>query len=344
MNPKADGTNRTESSLNKANPSAVSSQPWWFGMGHGATSMDILGESRNNSSPRAHPNGGLGSKSNEAQGKHGGGKRILSNKEMHSSELSQADIGKSGEQQPHIQHAISVLPTTVGEYIAQPTQLELLGHTIACPSYPYSDPYYGGVVTAYGPQPLVHPQCLGAHAARMALPLEMAEEPVYVNAKQYHGILRRRQSRAKLELERKLIKVRKPYLHESRHLHAMRRARGCGGRFLNTKKLDNNACGGTPDKGSGSGCTLSKQSMNTSSTKNAISSTCFQGVPELHVHEMHSQQAFPNSNDHRSYLLHQGFQLSTSHSRSDHMVGDYTGQQHERMVVTGVPHRALTIK
>lgn len=33
------------------------------------------------------------------------------------------------------------------------------------------------------------------------------------------------------------MKYMQPYLHESRHLHALKRARGTGGRFLNSNKV-----------------------------------------------------------------------------------------------------------
>ncbi|KAK7345216.1 hypothetical protein VNO77_15797 [Canavalia gladiata] len=99
---------------------------------------------------------------------------------------------------------------------------------VICAKYPYMDQFYG-LFSTYGPQ----------LSGRIMLPINLTYEdgPTYVNAKQYHGIIRRRQSRAKAE--NKLIKRQKPYMHESRHKHAMRRPRGCGGRFLNTRNSTN---------------------------------------------------------------------------------------------------------
>ncbi|XP_077236300.1 nuclear transcription factor Y subunit A-3-like [Tasmannia lanceolata] len=143
------------------------------------------------------------------------------------------------------EHMKSVLSLANHHILVPPPHIDF-SQSIA--HIPYADPYFGGVLAAYGPTPFIHPQMLGLPPARVPLPLELSEdEPIYVNAKQYRGILRRRQSRAKLEAQNKLLKARKPYLHESRHLHAMKRARGNGGRFLNMKQLQQSRLTPTTD-------------------------------------------------------------------------------------------------
>ncbi|XP_020523907.1 nuclear transcription factor Y subunit A-7 isoform X4 [Amborella trichopoda] len=131
---------------------------------------------------------------------------------------SHADNGGLEEQQKQhqqqLQHQYSTgaifqstsMASPSVEYLMPRSHLEV-GHNVqAQPAYPYPDPYYGSLLAAYGAHAVMHPHMMGIHQAGLPLPTDAVEEPVYVNAKQYHGILRRRQSRAKAESENKLIK------------------------------------------------------------------------------------------------------------------------------------------
>uniref|UniRef100_A0A7N0V5F1 Nuclear transcription factor Y subunit n=1 Tax=Kalanchoe fedtschenkoi TaxID=63787 RepID=A0A7N0V5F1_KALFE len=141
---------------------------------------------------------------------------------------TQFTISTGGERNQHVRASVTVQPT-LPDY---QSHLESgFGQAMVYSKYPYGDQSYS-VMSTYGPQVAVQ--------GRVMLPLDMTSDdgPIYVNAKQYHGIIRRRLYRAKAELVKKSIRARKPYMHESRHLHAMRRPRGCGGRFLNTKISD----------------------------------------------------------------------------------------------------------
>ncbi|GMP88025.1 hypothetical protein CsSME_00040162 [Camellia sinensis var. sinensis] len=147
MQSKSESVNQIEANPYNILPSAACSEPWWRSRNYNHISPTMIGGNTSNSSSVEQ------SKDGESQSDDGLGEEDDAIKE--SQITSPHSDGNYGQGHQNFQNRTSAIRPMINESLTQPHQLELVGHSIACASNPYLDPYYAGMMATYGPQPWV---------------------------------------------------------------------------------------------------------------------------------------------------------------------------------------------